>query len=542
MSIAYSISDLPGCAGASLQTTQGSVDRPLCAGMAAFASYARGNPLRGMLSGASTYAVIDAAEQFMAEHDIGETRMLLWLRAIDGEKWLHKIDPNLTDPDRGPIVLDPYQLNAISSLSCAGGLVGLFCGAGKTAIAIACARALRTRTWVFCPRNAEGTWEKWRPYIEAMVPGIEYRVVSIDSVHLFTALSGEAGGLMIVDEAHKAGIVAAPKHEPTKSGRARRTGRTAALHIVRPKFDVCLCLTGSTTTSGVEKTLSMKDLAVPGLAGFSSKWKAGAHWGCLVKKNIGSRTVTALAEPTARKTQFMDWLGYQSTLLQPRGESVRAAFQLPEQDIQEIRFNEPWESIPEATARVFHEMIAEKPLEPGEAPPHAKAVAHRLAREGAGEKIEWLMEQLSGTEDQLAIAAMYTETLYKADMALAGAGVTRVLVDGDVVGSERGGCEKAFQFGGVRVFLGQISAASVSMNLQCAKYSVTLDVSGSPIDYEQWLARTCRRGQTERCLHLDLVANRLQHALLARVRSGAVFNAECAEYIEIKNTLKGLIP
>jgi hypothetical protein len=486
--------------------------------VAAFASNVRGNKLRGMLSGADLGAIHRAWEAFLLEYDIPFERYMLWQAAINGKRWEHKIDPIV-----GDYTLDPYQINAIASLSCAGGLVGLFCGAGKTVIGIAMARAFK-RVWIFCPLNAVGTWEKWRTYVEGY--GIEYRIISIDSAHKYTSITGAEGGFLIVDEAHKIG-------EPG----ARRT---KALHAIRPKFDCCVCLTGSAVTAGVEKSLSMKDLAVPGLAGFSSKWKAGAHWGCLVKKNIGSRTVTALEEPTARKTQFMDWLGYQSTLLQPRGESVRAAFQLPEQDIQEIRFNEPWESIPEATARVFHEMLAE--TSEGDPPPHAKAVAHRLARDGAEEKIAWLMEQLSGTEDQLAVAAMYTETLDKASQSLQLAGISSVRVDGSVTGELRSECESDFQKGKSRLFLGQISAASVSMNLQCAKFSVTLDVSGFPIDYEQWLARTCRRGQTERCLHLDLVANRLQHALLARVRSGAVFNAECAEYIEIRNTVKGLTP
>lgn len=509
LAIAYSIADLPGCAGAKLQTTQGTVDRPLAAQVAAWASYARGRPLQGMLSGACQDSVRLACSEWSEASNVPLDRARLWFNGINGDKWSHPIDSHV-----GDLTLHDYQVDAIQNLSCAGGLLGLFMGAGKTAIGIAVIQSLKARSWVFCPLNAIPAWEKWRPYVEERCPGIEYRVLSIDSAHKYTG-AANAGGVLIVDEAHGAGSVGAR--------------RTQSLHAIRARFDYGLCLTGSAATGGIEKCLSMKDLAVPGLTGFSSKWKAGGHFKCLVKKRIGSRVVTALEEPSSQRDAFMEWLGYQSTLLRPRANSVRTAFQLPEQDIQDVRFRGPWLPLDQEVARVAKEIHAET----GEFP-HAQAVMHALAGAGSEEKIAFLLEELHGSSEPLVCFAQYRRTLDSLCEALQGAGISFTRVDGDVTGDERAECERKFQSGEVQVFCGQIHAASVAMNLQRASHSVTLDCSQSAIDYEQSLARTCRQGQSRRCLHLDLAANHLQAAILRNVREGGNFNAECAEYQELK--------
>ena len=64
-----------------------------------------------------------------------------------------------------------------------------------------------------------------------------------------------------------------------------------------------------------------------------------------------------------------------------------------------------------------------------------------------------------------------------------------------------------------RLVLGQIQAAGVAINLFRAQVSVTLDVSWKGKDYAQALGRTCRRGQTEPCLNIDLIANKLGRIL-----------------------------
>lgn len=517
LAIAYSISDLPGCAGAKLQTTHGTVDRPLAAQVAAWASR---KPLMGMLAGADEETQYRAWLDFLAETDLPEARVVRWCEGIRGEKWMAPVDPHV-----GDLVLHDYQVDAIQNLSCAGGLLGLFMGAGKTAIGIAVIQSLCSapvRGWVFCPLNAIPAWEKWRPYVEERCPGIEYRVLSIDSAHKYVG-AANTGGVLIVDEAHGAGSVAAR--------------RTQSLHAIRARFDYGLCLTGSAATGGIEKCLSMKDLAVPGLTGFSSKWKAGEHFKCLVKKRIGSRVVTALEEPSSQRDAFMDWLGYQSTLLRPRAESVKVAFQLPEQDIQDVKFGEPWLPLDQEVARVAKEIHAET----GEFP-HAQAVMHALAGAGAEEKIEFLLEELGSSAEPLVCFAQYRRTLDLLCGALADRGLTFTRVDGNVTGEDRAECERKFQSGEVQVFVGQQHAASVAMNLQRACHSVTLDCSQSAIDYEQSLARTCRQGQQTRCLHLDLPANHLQAAILRNVREGGNFNSQCAEFQELKRALERTTP
>lgn len=506
LAIAYSISDLPGCAGAKLQTTQGTVDRPLAAQVAAWASR---KPLMGMLAGADEETQYRAWLDFLAETDVPADRVIRWCEAIRGKKWGMKVDPRV-----GDLVLHDYQIDAINNLSCAGGLLGLFMGAGKTAIGIAVIQSLKVRSWVFCPLNAAPEWESWRSYVEERCPGIEYRVLSIDSAHKYIG-AANTGGVLIVDEAHGAGSVAAR--------------RTQSLHAIRARFDYGLCLTGSAATGGVEKCLSMKDLAVPGLTGFSSKWKAGEHFRCLVKKRIGSRVVTSLEEPSTQRDAFMEWLGYQSTLLRPRAESVKVAFQLPEQDIQDVKFGEPWLPLDQEVARIAKEIHAET----GEFP-HAQAVLHALAGAGCAEKVEFICEELAGSSEPLVCFAQYRSTLDALCEALEAAGHKYTRVDGDVVGEDRAACQRKFQSGEVRVFVGQAHAASVAMNLQRACHSVSLDFSSSATDYEQLRARTCRQGQKYRCLHLDLVFNHLQAAILRNVREGGNFNAQCSEYQELK--------
>ena len=513
LAIAYSIADLPGCAGAKLQTTQGTVDRPLAAMVAAWASWRKGRPLMGVMSGVTDQVTRSAVEHWGTEVDVPKWRLNLWTNGVNGFKWTPAVDPHV-----GDLTLHDYQVDAIQNLSCAGGLLGLFMGAGKTAIGIAVIQSLKVRSWIFCPLNAIPAWEKWRRYVEERCPGIEYRVLSIDSAHKYVG-AANTGGVLIVDEAHGAGSVAAR--------------RTQSLHAIRARFDYGLCLTGSAATGGIEKCLSMKDLAVPGLTGFSSKWKAGEHFKCLVKKRIGSRVVTALEEPSSQRAAFMEWLGYQSTLLRPRAESVKVAFQLPEQDIQDVPFGQPWLPLDQEVARVAQEIHAET----GEFP-HAQAVMHALAGAGSEDKIAFLLEELHGGTEPLVCFAQYRRTLDALCTALEGAGHSYTRVDGDVTGEDRAECERKFQSGEVRVFVGQIHAASVAMNLFRACHSVSLDVSQSSIDYEQSLARTCRQGQKERCLHLDLPANHLQAAILRNLREGTAFNQNCAEYQELKRALE----
>jgi SNF2 family DNA or RNA helicase len=132
------------------------------------------------------------------------------------------------------------------------------------------------------------------------------------------------------------------------------------------------------------------------------------------------------------------------------------------------------------------------------------------------------------------VFAHYRDTLDAISAALTQAGIPFVRVDGDTSAQNRVAAEDTFTKGGARIFLGQMVAASVSMNLQTAYISVTFDHDWKAYNYEQSLARTCRRGQTRDCHHFDLVANKLQRTVVQRLRTAMDFNAEAADWQDLK--------
>jgi SNF2 family DNA or RNA helicase len=373
------------------------------------------------------------------------------------------------------------------------------------------------RCWIFCSLNAMPAWEV-ADRCELSKYFTEVKIISIDSAHKYTSIS--EGDVMIVDEAHRAGN--------------RSTRCTKALHVIRSRFAFGIGLSGTVTHAGIEKCLSLTDLTIPGLAIFAKTWTAGETFKCLVKKKIGPRTVTALEKPTTEREAFNQWLAIGVQLLSPDSKEVQSAFKLPGQELHEVTLNDPWPPLEEDVARVANAVFEET----GEFP-HAQAVAHYLARDGLDKKLDWLAGELEGIDvgTQLVVFANYRDSLDGAEALLNTLGLTYVRVDGDVTGEDRSAAQRRFQTGEATVFLGQIHAASESMNLQCANISITLDVSWSCIDWSQALARTHRRGQLAPCLHIDLVANRLQARILDRLRQGADFSAECAIWQDLKRAL-----
>lgn len=523
----FSVSHWQGCAKAQLQAVH-TADRKLCAAVTAYASYLHTGKLYGTLANADKRRIAAWVKDVCLIHSVDPINFALWSFALSGAEMV---------VDRVPgtvlgLTLDTYQWTAIKGLTCAGGVIGAFMGAGKTAMATAAAVGeiqfsrsqtlpeMPGRCWVFCPLNAMPTWEDARTR-ELSKYFAEVKIISIDSAHKYTAIS--EGDVMIVDEVHRAG-----------TGSARRT---KALHTIRSRFRFCVCLTGTMVHAGVEKCLSIKDLAVPGLAIFARNWTAGETFKCLVKKKIGPRTVTALEKPTTEREAFNQWLAIGVQLLSPDSKEVQSAFKLPGQELHEVTLNDPWPPLEEDVARVANAVFEET----GEFP-HAQAVAHYLARDGLDKKLDWLASELEGLEvgTQLVIFANYRDSLDGAEALLNLLGLSYVRVDGDVTGGDRSNAQMRFQNGDAAVFLGQIHAASESMNLQCANISITLDVSWSCIDYSQALARTHRRGQAAPCIHIDLVHNRLQARILDRLREGQDFAAECSSWQDIKRSLSTL--
>lgn len=535
----FSISHWPGCAKAKLQAVH-TADRKLCAAVTAAAAWGMTGRIYGTLAGAEDSRVLEWVGATCLDHSVDVENFGLWVDALAGEKFDASLVPEMIhgvgreyDPKTFGynITFDPYQWTAIRAITCAGDVTGAFMGAGKTAMGAGAAigfirnvrrrkPARRGRCWILCPLNAMPAWEV-AAQCALSLWFAEIKIISIDSAHKYTSVAD--GDVMIVDEAHRAG-----------SGSRRRT---QSLHTIRSRFSFCVCLTGTLVHAGVEKVLSIKDLAVPGLALFARNWTAGETFKCLVKKKIGPRTVTALEKPTTEREAFLEWLSMGVHLISADSKEVQSAFTLPGQELHEVTLNDPWPPLEEDVARVANAVFDET----GEFP-HAQAVAHLLARDGIEKKLEWLAGELSNVgQGQVVVFANYRDSLDACEELLRALGLTYVRVDGDVVGADRSLAQTSFQSGAAQVFLGQIHAASESMNLQCANISITLDVSWSCIDYSQALARTHRRGQTAPCIHIDLVYNRLQARILDRLREGQDFAAECSAYQDIKRAVPTLL-
>jgi superfamily II DNA or RNA helicase len=497
--IAYPIA-LPG---GRLQAAA-SADRPLCAMTAALAAVQAGMPLRGEYTGKVAWECKADIQAWANAEGHNFVSMNLWADGIRGCKIPYQWPTTING-----LTLSEYQLGALDKLTCAGGVLALGCGLGKTITALAAAQAYGGRLLIICPLNAVPTWTKAAPK--------GTMIVSMDSAHKLLGLPA-TGGTVIFDEAHMLG-------EPT-------TRRTKACHAVRAKFDRGLCLTGTLLHGGVVKALSVMDLAVPGSSLFSSRWKAGEHFSCLVRKAIGGRTVTELVTPSGQnRDAFVTYLSRMVVALTHNSPEVRAAFQLPEQHLYEVQLEEPWRPLEQAVAALVHEKIAAG--EPGIV--NASEAAHALCAAGAEAKVDWVMENLE--DEPTVIFANYTATLDLMEAALVDAGITYVRVDGSVTGTARGECQRKFQAGEAKVFLGQMSASGVAMDLFAARYSIAMDHPWKAADYAQALARTARRGQTQETHHWDLCANRLQAKVVQRLRAGDEFNASVAEWQAVKSAL-----
>lgn len=487
---------LPGAGPQALTST----DRPVCAAIAALAF----GGLRGKL-------VLDPPRQvasFLNDYGVLDGRRDLWISALRGTK--HR---GPTPDEVMGLRLDTYQRIAIESASSAGVIYSMACGLGKTATAAALAASVGgPRCWIICPLNAMGTWKRAAVWLKTVFP--EVQIMSMDSAHNAAGLSTSIGGVIIFDEAHMLGEA--------------KTRRTKAAHELRMKFDYGICLTGTLLHGGIHKALSVLDLAVPGASLFSSQWKAGEYFNCLVKKTIGPRTVTALEKPSGpNRARFVEYLSRFAVAMDYTHPLVRAAFQVPEQDHHLITFGTPWGELDDEIAA-----LAERYAEEGGTVPHMAEIAHLLSREGFEEKGQWILENLEA--DPAVIFANYHDTLDYFEGLLNENLITFVRVDGSVTGAARVEAERRFQAGEVQVFLGQMAAASVSMNLQRARFSIAADHSWRAADYAQALARTARRGQGQRCHHFDLVANRWQAGILHRIRSQSDFDSTVAEYQRLR--------
>jgi hypothetical protein len=518
--LTYSISDLPGLSGAANQAAA-TADRPLCGLMAAAASWCRGNKLRGAALGLTEDMVQAQIEKAAFELDVPPARAGQWIDGINHERLGGDVCTRILDK-----VLDPYQVDAIRRLTVAGGVFALDMGLGKTATsvvgiihALMCGKCNDSRCWIVCPLNAMGAWTPYVPELQKYFR--EVRVLSVDSSHKY-CMTTPTGGALIFDEVHMLG-----------SGRANRTHNC---HQLRRLFDFCVANTGTLLHAGIEKCLSVLDLAIPGAAAFASRWKCGEHFHCLVEKKVGSHTYTSLANPSQdEEARFAAYLEPYVTILDTDSPSVADSIKIPPQTTEEIILSVPWKTIDDA---VVDEV--EKALAAGQELPSMPEVAHLLSRADVDAKIKWMDDRLDDTP--LVIFAHYTPTMDALEAWLKGRGVSYRRIDGDTPQKDRPAIEASFQAGEFQVLLGQMRAAGVALNLFRAWISIAVDFSWNPVDYAQAKRRTRRRGQTNDCIHFDLVANRFQATVLSRIRAGQRFNASIAAYQEVKRAYAARVP
>ena len=496
--------------GAGLQAVHGA-DRPVCAAVAALAAWHRGGALLGTarrLTRAEQGRVLLSA---LDERGIPAQRAETWCRGIAATPLRECYDPHAAMP-RTLAGLTPsqYQIDAALDLTVAGGLLGMAVGLGKTITslyaAIAYTRqrwASKERLWIFCPLNAMGAWARYTAEMKTHFEDV--RVVSIDSAHKLIGADRAAGGVLIIDEVHNAG-----------HGTARRT---KALFDIRLAFDTCIGLTGTLLHAGVEPALTMLDLAIPGAAGFATRWRAGDAFQCLVRKELGSRVVLTLANPVAgAHERFNTLMKTYSVMLTKHSPAVRSEVTIPEQSLGRIDFGGAGESIDDAIVR-----IALANVNPDDTLPHASAVLHLALAEGADAKVGWIMDNLD--DEPVVLLAEYHATLKLMRDALDARKVPYSYVDGAVTGKARIEEVRKFQTGETHVFLGQVDAAGASIDLFRARVSVCIDHTQRATNYAQALGRTCRRGQVHECTHIDLVANAIQDLCVKRLRNAEDFHA-----------------
>lgn len=505
-----------GILGAATQAVH-HADRPACALAAAWADFETRGYLLGEAKGISPTAAFTMLTDSIKSIGVDVQTMGNWVH--EGLLKRSPVRHHELPQQLGGMTLSQYQVDAALHMTTAGGVLGLGCGLGKTLVMAAITHALatqnpgrRNRIFVICPLNAVPTWKA----AQSMFPqGSEVHIVSMDSAHHLAG--ADLGGVVIFDEAHLLG--------------EQETRRTKACHELRTKMDAGFCLTGTLLHGGVHKALSVMDLAIPGAAGFTSRWKAGEHFHCLVRKPIGGRTVTVLERPkNTHREAFHKYLARHCVMLTVDSPSVQSAIALPGQHLFDTLIDEPWSDVHTvAAAMVQAELDAT-----GEVMT-AAALAHKLAAMGIDSKVDWVLQNVE--DSPVVIFANYTDSLDKMEAALKSEAMTYVRVDGAVTGPARIEAQRRFQDGEVQVFLGQMAAASVSMNLQRARYSIALDHSWRAADYAQALARTHRRGQQHETFHWDLVANEFQRTIVRRLRAQEDFNSESAEYQQMKTAL-----
>lgn len=494
-----------------------SAERPLCALMNVYLSAYHMQKIGGDGRGEKPHDVALACENLLSTHfNLPHENYTVWRDALDGETLRSCDFKNING-----LELSPYQQDAVSRLTVAGGVLAMGCGLGKTitaisaALALTCEREAPPRLYIACPLNAMPAWEEYRQWCYGA--GFEaYEVISIDSLHKLKGFGSIENSVIVYDEVHLLGNTTAR--------------RAKAAHELRKAFTAGICLTGTLLHGGVEKVLSVLDLAIPGAARFSNKWNCGKEFSCIASKPMGARKVRELVKPPKDVLpEFNSWLSTYCQSLNTESATVKDEINLPTHTTHDVEFP-THESIDDAAVRIAEEIFKDTGVVP-----HMQEVAHVLSRDGVEQKLAWLGGMM-GTVPAV-IFATYHETLDAIEALLKSKSCTYVRVDGSVTGKQRSACLADFQEGRVQYFLAQTDAASVSMNLQRAHITVMFDASWKAANYDQALARTWRRGQQHPCHHFNLIANAFQKMVWKRVKAAMDFDASVAEWQATKASI-----
>ena len=489
-------------------------DRP-SAIISALASLEAGNELKGAMDGApieeQRQALMGEVQDLVPEWAASE-----WAQAIaaPGRAKMRAL------PTVGGLTLSPYQVQAVHSLPAAGGVLGLDCGLGKTACALAAVAGTlgdRPELLVLAPKNAIPTWQR-----ALAIPSIRglFGQVTIQSMDMAHRLIPRpfSEGAVIFDEAHMLA------HEGSR--------RAEAALRLRMCFRMGLVLTGTMLHAGAQRILPLLDLAVPGASRFPNLWAFAVHFNCLETTNTVTKTVHSIGRPSD-EAAFCAYFAPFVARLARTSEVVKRDINLPSLTTVAHQVG-PRMPLADEISQAIYELQAESLME----------VFHWLGAQNLDLKLDALGDLLDDEPDAgpWVVFAKYVRehnSIGRIGEWLTARGKTYQVITGDSSIKERAGAQLAFQDGRLDVLLCQIDAGAVAMDLFRSCRSVALEHSWMPNNYDQAIGRIWRRGQTRPCVHYDITANAFQDLVVSRLRNSQAFDASCAEWLAAKELLQG---
>lgn len=497
-----------------------------------------------------------------------------------------------TMPEVG-IALHGYQRRVAAwAAKRMGWIAALSCGTGKTVTAWAATEAARrmgrcssNRCYIVCPKNAIGTW---KPYARSFEKNFdEVAVLSVDSAHRYQNVSDE-GGAIIFDEVHRCKNVEARRTRAAFGMRKRfdfcscltgtflHTGPDGVVAIQD------LAVPGLSRVTNLWNFGEMFNCIATKKVGRRQRRSIvippESHFDAFVR--YLNRGVISLSFASAEVREAVKLPGQTQHLIDtfPKPEWVR---ELEQNEDLEVFWIPDIEDDNEAFAYVALAIQTElmEMAEAGElftkdgekievddvGLPHFSLVFTEACREGRYDRVPVRRINADGSAQLLWVYAPGSDRKNPApgpkltelglwldlnadEPALLGAASTGAkemiirlleerkrdyrLIDGHTPTKKRQGFVDEFQDGKVDYMVVQQKAGSESITLTRSSYTHLVDHSWSPIDYSQYLARTCRTGQDRECDHFDYAFTGIQAAMIARLIRGERFDTQVRAELE----------